>query len=125
MVPNHTLDDCSACVQDIWCEREGSSRHLDRQALSKETWLLDAPRSLPLKKMGRPVGRQDTKPRKSRIVPRKLESTKLGDATDVASSHLIRHHDKSVDEQLHEWYLRCVVDCDFQDPFASDLADSI
>ena len=56
---------------------------------------------------------------------RKLESTKLGDATDVASSHLIRHHDKSVDEQLHEWYLRSVVDCDFQDPFASDLADSI
>ena len=99
-------------VRDIWTGR----------TWSKETWHLDASRLRPLKKMGRPVGRQDTKPRKSRIVPRKMEPTKLHDATDVASSHLDRLHDKSVDEQLHEWYLRRDVDCDFQDPFARDLA---
>ena len=98
-------------VRDIWTGR----------TWSKETWHLDASRSRPLKKMGRPVGRQDTKPRKSRIITRKLDSTKLHDATDVASSHLDSHHDKSIDEQLHEWYLRCVVDGDFQDPFARDL----
>ena len=99
-------------VRDIWTGR----------TWSKETWHLDALRSRPVKKMGRPVGRQDTKPRKSRIAPRKLESSKLRDAAAVASSHLDRHHDKSVDEQLHEWHLRCGVDCDFQDPFACDLA---
>ena len=53
-----------------------------------------------------------------RIAPRKLESTQLREAAAVASSHIDRHHDKSVDEQLHEWYLRCGVDCDFLDPFA-------
>ena len=41
-------------VRDIWTGR----------TWSKETWHLDASRSRPLKKMGRPVGRQDTKPRK-------------------------------------------------------------
>ena len=99
-------------VRDIWTGR----------TWSKETWHLDASRSKPLKKMGRPVGRQDTKPRKSRIALRKLDSTKLRDATAVTSSHRDRHKDKSVDEQLHEWYLRCGVDCDFEDPFARDLA---
>ena len=53
---------------------------------------------------------------------RTLDSTKLNDVMAVASSYLDKNHDKSVDEQLHEWYLRCVVDCDFQDPFACDLA---
>ena len=53
-----------------------------------------------------------------RIAPRKLESTQLRDATAVASSHIDRHHDKSVDEQLHDWYLRCGVDSYFLDPFA-------
>ena len=99
-------------VRDIWTGR----------TWSKETWHLDALRSRPVKKMGRPVGRQDSKPRKSRIAPRKLESSKLRDAAAVASNHLDMHHDKSVDEQLHEWHLRCGVDCDFQDPFACDLA---
>ena len=99
-------------VRDIWTGR----------TWSKETWHLDASRSKPLKKMGRPVGRQDTKPRKSRIVTRKLEPTKLHDATAVTSSHLDKNHKKSVDEQLHEWYLQCGVDCNFQDPFARDLA---
>ena len=99
-------------VRDIWTGR----------TWSKETWHLDASRSRPLKKMGRPVGRQDTKPRKSRIAPRKPDSTQPRDAAKVASSHIDRHHHKSVDEQLHEWHLRCGVDCDFLDPFACDLA---
>ena len=99
-------------VRDIWTGR----------TWSKETWHLDASRSRPLKKMGRPVGRKDAQPRKSRNVPRMLDPTKLNDATAMASSHLDRHDDKSVDEQLHEWYLRCKIDCDFQDPFACDLA---
>ena len=99
-------------VRDIWTGR----------TWSKETWHLDASRSRPLKKMGRPVGRKDAQPRKPRNVRRTLDSTKLNDVVAVASSLLDRHHDKSVDEQLHEWYLRCGVDCDFQDPFACDLA---
>ena len=99
-------------VRDIWTGR----------TWSKETWHLDASRSRPLKKMGRPVGRKDAKPRKSRNVPGKLDPTKLRGAAAVASSHLDRNHDKSVDEQVHEWYLRCGVDIDFQDPFACDLA---
>ena len=99
-------------VRDIWTGR----------TWSKETWHLDASRSRPLKKMGRPVGRQDTKPRKPRIIHRKLESTQLRDAAAVASSDIDRHHDKSIDEQLHEWFLRCGLDFDFQDPFACDLA---
>ena len=99
-------------VRDIWTGR----------TWSKETWHLDASRSRPLKKMGRPVGRQDTKPRKPRIIHKKMNSTKLRDATTVTSSDLDRHHDKSVDEQVHEWYLRCRVDFDFEDPFARDLA---
>ena len=94
-------------VRDIWTGR----------TWSKETWHLDTSRSRPLKKMGRPVGRKDAKPRKSRIVPRKLEPTKLHDVAVMTSSDLDRHDDKSVDEQLHEWYLRCGFDCDFQDPF--------
>ena len=95
-------------VRDIWTGR----------TWSKETWHLDTSRSRPLKKMGRPVGRKDAKPRKPRVVPKKLE---LRDAA-AAISHLDRHRDKSVDEQLHEWYLRSKVACDFKDPFECDLA---
>ena len=51
-----------------------------------------------------------------------LDSTKLRDATAVASSHIDKNHDKSADEQLHEWYLWCGVNSDFKDPFACDLA---
>ena len=99
-------------VRDIWTGR----------TWSKETWHLDTSRSRPLKKMGRPVGRKDAQPRKPRNVRRTLDSTQLNDVVAVASSYLDKNHDRSVDEQLHEWYLRCVVDCDFQDPFACDLA---
>ena len=99
-------------VRDIWTGR----------TWSKETWHLDTSRSRPLKKMGRPLGRKDAKPRQPRIATRKLDSTELRITTAMASSHRDRHHENSVDEQLHEWYLRCGVDCDFQDPFASDLA---
>ena len=96
-------------VRDIWTGR----------TWSKETWHLDTSRSQPLKKMGRPVGRKDAKPRKPRVLPKKLE---LRDAAAAASSHINRHRDKSVDEQLHEWYLRSEDECDFHDPFACDLA---
>ena len=99
-------------VRDIWTGR----------TWSKETWHLDTSRSRPLKKMGRPVGRKDAKPRKLRVLPSKLDSTKLRDAAAAAISHLDRHDDKSVDEQLHEWYLRSEVDSDFHDPFAFDWA---
>ena len=99
-------------VRDIWTGR----------TWSKETWHLDASRSLPLKKMGRPVGRKDAKPRKPRIMHQKLDSSTLCHVAAVTGSHLDKHHDKSVDEQLHEWNQRCGVDCDFQDPFACDLA---
>ena len=99
-------------VRDIWTGR----------TWSKETWHLDTSRSRPLKKMGRPVGREDAKPRKPRVLPRELDTSKFRDAAAAVSSHLDRHHDKSVDEQLHEWYLRSEVDCDFQDPFVRDLA---
>ena len=99
-------------VRDIWTGR----------TWSKETWHLDASRSLPLKKMGRPVGRKDAKPRKPRIMHKKLDSSTLCHVAAVTGSHFDRHHDKSVDEQLHEWNQRCGVDCDFQDPFACDLA---
>ena len=67
-------------VRDIWTGR----------TWSKETWHLDTSRSRPLKKMGRPVGRKDAKPRKPRVVPSKLESSKLRDAA-AAISHLDRH----------------------------------
>ena len=46
-------------VRDIWKGR----------TWAKETWHLDKARSLAIKKMGRPIGRMDTKPRKRRIVP--------------------------------------------------------
>ena len=96
---------------DIWTGR----------TWSKETWHLDTSRSRPLKKMGRPVEREDAKPRKQRVVPRKLYSPELRDAAAAASSPLDKHHEKSVDEQLHEWYLRSEVDCDFLDPFVLRL----
>ena len=99
-------------VRDIWTGR----------TWSKETWHLDTSRSLPLKKMGRPIGRKDAKPRKPRVVPRELDTSKFRDTAAAASSHLDRHHGKPVDEQLHEWYLRSDVDYDFQDPFACDSA---
>ena len=100
-------------VRDIWIGR----------TWSKETWHLDTSRSLPLKKMGRPIGRKDAQPRKLRIASKKQDPSTLRNAKAVARSQL--NHVKSVDEQLHEWYLRCRVDCDFEDPFGYDWSQHL
>ena len=100
-------------VRDIWIGR----------TWSKETWHLDTSRSLPLKKMGRPIGRKDAKPRKLRIAPKKLFLSTLRNTKAVARSHV--SYVKSVDEQLHEWYLQCAVDCDFEDPFGYEWSQHL
>ena len=48
-------------VRDIWTGR----------TWAKETWHLDTSRSIEMKKLGRPLGRNDTKPRKQKIASRK------------------------------------------------------
>ena len=47
---------CEKAVRDIWTGR----------TWSKETWHLDEARPLPIRKMGRPLGRKDAQPRKPR-----------------------------------------------------------
>ena len=51
-------------VRDIWTGR----------TWSKETWHLDESRPLPIRKMGRPLGRKDAQPRKPRVLRKITES---------------------------------------------------
>ena len=58
-------------VRDIWTGR----------TWSKETWHLDESRPIPTKKMGRPLGRKDGQPRKSRGLRTIPESQTSSDKT--------------------------------------------
>ena len=122
-------------VRDIWTGR----------TWSKETWHLDKSRPLPIRKMGRPLGRKDAQPRK----PRSLQMTKSvswsqmpaqispeSQSTDMESIFRIAMpearmkvtddvpasawcwRDQSIDDLLHERVRG--FDILFEDPFGPD-----
>ena len=87
-------------VRDIWSGR----------TWSHETWHLDTSRIMPLKKMGRPKGRVDTKPRKSKAIPIQIEvknaqttTLELLGISKISQRMLLSPLSAPIDELLYQW----------------------
>ena len=103
-------------IQDIWRGR----------TWARETLHLDSSRVLPFKKVGRPLGRRDTQPRKKRVtIPANfLENIFKPDSESMSVPETliysprtqtlacpISNRTPSIDEKLHEWCMQgCWVD---------------
>ena len=86
-------------VRDIWTGR----------TWAKETWHLDPSRRVAIKKMGRPIGCRDTKPRKQKGCKPLSERASTPAAAAVEhrvlkkTAYQVRIMIQSIDEQLYEW----------------------
>ena len=139
----------AAAISKLYCVSEKTVRDIwTGRTWSKVTWHLDESRPIPTKKMGRPLGRKDAQPRKSRSLrtipkssakfqtPLKSQSIDIApvfslamnewpqvrkmDTEDVPSLACC-WHDHSIDELLDE-KTQCGFDTTFEDPFGSDWA---
>ena len=126
-------------IRDIWTGR----------TWVRETWRLDTSRSIPVKKIGRPKGRKDNKPRKrkeqktgdkEKICAENFESLPITDKADqpgmtyvnfLLNSYPVSEKGpfskkgiyilfKSVDDELHEWAEQSWCSPLFTDPFRRD-----
>jgi len=118
-------------VRDIWSGR----------TWSKETQHLDPSRTMCIKKIGRPTGRKDTKPRKPRtkLIALKIGGGREGLTSDGGREGLKQRSDRadsmygtrsmsksvSIDEQLDDWYQNgCWIDAKGLSRFALSLTNS-
>ena len=84
-------------VRDIWTGR----------TWAKETWHLDHSRRVEIKRMGRPIGCRDTKPRKQKgckLLSERVSAPAAADVEHRASKEAAcQGKAQSIDKQLYEW----------------------
>ena len=84
-------------VRDIWTGR----------TWAKETWHLDHSRRVEIKRMGRPIGCRDTKPRKQKgckLLSERVSALAAADVEHRASKEAAcQGKAQSIDKQLYEW----------------------